>query len=293
MAHQIVTEVFQLEDADHSQSFQEACDLLQLPLEFRRGSGSLVNPGDWKNNSGKTDIIVTIMERVQKLMALAKSTSEAEAAVALAKAQELVRKYNIQENLYSESKEDFRYLVIDTKKQRLNPIYSHLASLLIQYYNVDVVFTTTYNVKLKKNTQCLEVFGRQTQVVIAEYVFEFLWRVLESLWLDHSKGLSREAFYKKSFQLGIIAGFQEKLEQEKKKIVVETAKNEKSLVAQEDAARRVFVKKRYPRLRSRTSGRSSIDRDAYDSGMEQGRDVEIRRGIQKNKDKRFLLKGMF
>lgn len=320
MAHQIVTEIFGLPDSHHAESFQKACDLLSLPPEFRRGSGELTEPNAWKNKSKKTETITNVVERIQKLLALASSTNEAEAAVAVTKAHELMRKYNIQENVYRDQKdkEDFRYILYDTQKQRLSPVYSHLASMLIHFYNVDVIFTSQFNAKTLRSNQCLEIYGRETHVVVAEYVLHFMLRTLESLWKAHAKKTGAGALQKKSFQLGILAGFQQKLEADSAAMseasviqsegeayskpahagdpspslwMTEASLGTTDLLIQEDESRRTYIQKRYPRLRSRSSGRSMIDTSMYARGVEQGREVQLRKGIHKTSTTIYSLKG--
>lgn len=299
MAHQVVTEIFGLPDSDHAESFQKACDLLHLPHEFRSGRGELNEPQSWKHKSQKTETITSIVDRVNKLLALASSTNEAEAAVAMTKAHELMRKYNIAANLNLDpkDKEDFRFLLFDTGKQRLSPVFSHLASMLIHYYNVDVIFTSKFNAQTLRSTQFLEIYGRETHVIVAEYVLHFMLRTLESLWRDHAHKTGASALQKKSFQLGLLSGFQQKLEAEAQAPVVSDApsatglQSTKHLLRLEDSARRLFVEQRYPRLRSRSSGRSQIDTHMYQKGVESGRSVEIRKGIRTGQSLIRALKG--
>lgn len=291
MAHQIISEVFHLPDSDHGENFQKACDLLALPLEFRKGSGALSESSSWKTESRKKDIIVTVMERIQKLMALAESTNAAEAEVALTRAQELIRKYNLQESsVVAKEKDDFRYIQWDTNKQRLSPVYSHLAHLLMNHYTVDVIFTSTYHPQTQKTSQCLEIYGRETHVLVAEYVLHFLIRVLEDLWRTHKKQTGKDNAFKKSYQLGILAGFAQKLENESQ-IVEKSPDSIAALVAQEDRARHKFIQQRFPRLRSRASGRSSIDRTTYNSGIEKGRNMQIHQAIKNDSGRVLFLKG--
>lgn len=292
MAHQIVSEIFELPDADHAESFQRACDMLALPAEFRRGSGSIVAPSDWKAKSTKTEALTRIIEKIQKLFALASSTtSESEAATAMARARELTRKYDIHESAFAESTEDFQYVVINTHKQRLSPLYSHLATLLMEHYCVEVIFTSTFNASTLKSSQCLEIYGRETHVVVAEYVLHFLLSTLEELWREHARGKKLSAIYKKSYQMGIVAGFEQRLQREARQLRTQDEGSLKALVVVEEQRRHEYMQLRYPRLRSRSGRASHIDNEMYAYGVAHGRDVQIRKGIKRNSNTKLLLNG--
>lgn len=294
IAHQIVGEIFGLSEHDHGESFQKACDLLALPPEFRRGTGDIVSPSQWREQSTKTEAITRVIEKIQKLFALASSTnSEAEAGVAMARARELSRKYDIHETVLGTDSEEFRYIVINTGKQRLSPLYSHLSSLLMDHYSVDVIFTSTFSAQTLKPSQCLEIYGRETHVVVAEYVLQFLLKTLDDLWRAHARGKKLSAVYKKSYQIGIVAGFKERLQKEEQLLAhaENPAKVHNSLMVIEERRRQEYIQLRYPRLRSRSTGSSWIDNETYAHGVVDGRDVQIRKGLKKNATQNFLLKG--
>lgn len=293
MAHQIVNEVFKIADAGHQESFHRACDLLQLPPFFRRGSGDLTKDGSWQNSHGKSDKMTTVIQKIQKLFLLSSSPNPAEAALALERAQELMYRYNVHESLVHESPENFKYIVVDTGKSRLSPIYSHLASLLIEHYNVDVIFTKTFNVSLLKPVQALEIYGRESQVVVAEYVLHYLLRTLEELWQGYSQSKKqRSSYLKKSFQLGILNGFANALKRNKSSqedSMQGLVATQKSLQIENEERSR-FVSSRYPRLNHRTSGRSAIDRISFGAGQSRGQNIDIRSAIQRGRNPRLFLK---
>lgn len=294
MAHQIVTEVFKLADSDHSQSFQRACDLLAVPSDFRRGSGTISETSEWKNKSTKAEALGSVIEKIQKLFALASSTtSEAESASAIARARELTRKYDLHEATMGEEPSEFRYAVVNTGKQRLSPIYSHLAGLLIEHYQVDVIFTSTFNAAKLKPSQCLEIYGRETHVLVAEYVLDFLMRTLEDLWSAHAQDKNVAPIYKKSYQMGILAGFQDRLKRESEILspIEEPSQRASALMVVEEKQRLQFLQQRYPRLRSRSGSKSWVDNESYARGVADGKDVQIRKGLNNKTRGMLSLKG--
>lgn len=307
MAHQMVSEIYLQDDTPHGEFFKKACEQLKVPKEFQKGSGALTDPSAaWKAQGQKSETLMAVVQKIEKLFALAKSTNEAEAAVAVAKAQELLRKYDIDQNLLAEQKQDFRYTLYDTGKQRLSPVYSHMASLLMNHYNVDIIFIHHFNVHTKKTTQVLEICGRESHVLIAEYVFDFLMRSLNHLWQDYSKATRAPPQAKTSFQLGVLAGFQKKLVETQEDAIVsdqEASKlsangnlldhkaltlNRALLQRKEQRERNHFIKQRHPRLRSRKRGVSQLDSEVYSTGFREGSDIRIHQGITSSK-KRFGL----
>ena len=296
MAHQIVTEVFKSTDSGHQESFHKACDLLHLPNYFRRGSGDLSREMDWQCTPSKNDKITTIIQKIQKLFSLASSKNSAEATLALERAQELMCRYNIDESLVRCAPENFKYIVIDTGKSRLGPIYGHLASLLIEHYNVDVIFTSTFNVQQMKRVQSLEIYGRESYVVVAEYVFYYLLRTLEDLWSTYSGNIKGRTLYlKKSYQLGVLKGFSQALTQVEDQMHQQSMGliRTKNSLNKEDRERRDFMKLRYPKLSLRSKGRSALDRTTYGQGLSQGQTLDIRDAISRARPQRLLRSPFF
>lgn len=287
MAHQIVSDLYGGdEDRPHGLHFQQACELLAVPSLFQRGSGELPELGSSQSRQSlKNEALMGIVKKIEKLFALAKSTNESESQLALLKAQELLKKYNLTEAFICDQQEEFCYFLYDTGKQRLSPVYSHIASLLVHYYHVDVIFSDTFHAHSGKKTQTLEIYGRESHVMIAEYVLQFLLRVLQDVWEQHYRLYQAPSRLKKSFQLGVLHGFEETLKNSVPVVQEEwgdetySSQSRQILVKKEAELLRHYMKQRHPRMRLRRTGGSRIDLQEYNRGVDEGRHVRLHQGV--------------
>ncbi len=105
MAHQVCSELFRQSDGGHGPLFQKACDLLGLPAPFRLASGDLPEAGATDSAGNRqTEQGRQFIRRIGKLLALAGSANEHEAALAMEKASQLMARHNlrqVQEDLQS------------------------------------------------------------------------------------------------------------------------------------------------------------------------------------------------
>src|SRR4051812_37497962 len=94
MAHQIVSEVFFSDDA-HGSDFQRACAKLGMADWARRAESELACPiHHWKEIASE-ESNERLLRRAEKLLALATSSNEHEAALAMQRVQEMYSKYNL------------------------------------------------------------------------------------------------------------------------------------------------------------------------------------------------------
>ena len=132
MAHQIAEEVLGSDkEPPHGPAFQRACNLLRAnpeasgkyPLLDERVSGDAVRTED------------KIMLRVKKLMALAQSNNRHEAEVAMAKAHEIIEKYNV-DLLEKDAAREFVSVFLGRPALRHSREHYHLSALLQEFYFV-------------------------------------------------------------------------------------------------------------------------------------------------------------
>jgi len=292
LAHMFVSEVLQ-GDASHGSDFHRACEILGVPEEYRGGGLDLGEPlRTWQEMSEVPEEDAVVLRKVEKLLAMAESTNENEAFLAMARVQELIHKYNL-ERVLNRKKNRYVSLLINHRKQKVDRLQRMIAGLLTGYYFVDVVFADLYDAQQNVVHKTMEILGTEQNVYMAEYVYGFLRQQSESLWDSYrTKNALKGASPKMSFQTGVIAGFKRKLDQMEKnaqraaRSAAHISENlpsgvepeSKSLVRFDDPGLRKFVKSRFPRLTSiRTGGR--VLGEHYDSGRVQGERIVIHRGI--------------
>ena len=127
--------------------------------------------------------------------------------------------------------------------------------------------------------------GRRENILMAEFVYHFLAQQCASLWAAHKKLTKCAGNLRRSYQLGILAGFDHKLlHAQKIDDVVSTSlgmtSNEvAALIKTETSGIATYVGIRYPRLSTKSWGRGRLDKDMFESGQTAGRSLNLNKPI--------------
>lgn len=288
MAHQVVSDIFGGDDK-HGPDFHRACQMLGVPDEYRTPSGDLPRAVIDPKVDDLRDETHRLMDKVQKLLALAQSSNGNEASLAMAKANEIIARYNLDE-LQGGRNRHYSHLIIDTKVKRLENYQRHIVSILMGYYFVEAVLSETYDAIKDERYRTIELFGATENVLMAEYVFYFLLNHLDILWrchqLENAAARSRD---KRSYWLGVLRGFSDKLSlQEKSRHTAHLVTGARSpstasaLVLAKDQGLREFIRTRYPRLRQYSSRGSAVNVQAFQAGVADGQELTLHRGVTEN-----------
>jgi predicted SprT family Zn-dependent metalloprotease len=284
MAHQMDSDIF-FGVGDHGEGFKRACKLLGLPPEYQCSSldsGSKIF--NWKEDLIQSDEQTenhTMIRRVEKLLSLAQSSNENEALAAMEKVMQIYQVYNIK-RIESRTKSNYVYAVINLKKQRIESYQSTIGNILQEFYFTEVVYGGLYDAQSLKTYQVMELFGTKENVQMAEYVFYFLNSKVLDLWQDYSKKNMLPVKFKRSYMIGVLRGFSEKL-REIKKSHLETIGTGSSLtIAENDEYLKRFVREKYPRLTNSSGSSSGIYSHAFESGKQDGKSIVINKGIETN-----------
>lgn len=291
MAHQYVEEILKTSD-QHGPAFQKACDVLAVEKWARKAEIHSLTNLEFLVGKSRQEAEEGILRRVQRLLALTQSTNEHEALAAMKKVIELQEKYQLDLMRVART-DEFDSLLIEHKLKRLPAFHSRLASILINYFSVQVVFTTLYDKGRMCVFQAIEILGRHENVKIAEYVYWYLYNTLYMLWLQYqnmsgAKGLSAKLTY----YLGVLKGFEEKLHEQKYKgseVKNQSNEQEKSLIKKEEKLLDRFMKEKYPRLHSKKTYQRSSDRSIFNDGFSKGKTLEIHPGIKPKEGKIHLI----
>jgi len=283
MAHQIVTQVFS-GDGGHGELFQKACQMIGLPHDFRSASGDIPRVIlDFKEHEIGSEK-KKLLEKVNKLLSLAESKNEHEANLAMTKAQELIQKYNL-ERIKSDTETKYVYKIINHKKRRIENYQRQICSILSDFFFVDIVNSYLYDAESCDTHRTIELLGTLENVLMAEYVYFFLLNQIKSLWAHHQSKTGASFKEKRSYWLGIIQGFREKLElMEKKKFKPPNYQNPRpptvsALVCMEDIMLKKFSSERFPRLFRRSHQYTKIYEKTYETGKQEGRNLNLYRGV--------------
>lgn len=280
MAHQIVTDVFEVSEL-HGEHFRKACDILGVDSAFARATTDIeLAKADWRKEVVSSDE-QRILNRVEKLLSLAQSSNEHEAWLATQRVREILARYNLDEHL-NQTASGYVYLILPLGKLRMSSAEKMICSILTSYFFVSVVLSRGFDAKAGLDEQCIELYGKRTNVLMAEYVFHFLRQQCESLWKSFKK--TNPHANRLSYQTGLMLGFREKLERENKewKAREQGAALVLAKSGDNDPALRDFVARRIPRISRRSSSQSNVHSDSFEAGKQKGKSISIHRGIEKS-----------
>lgn len=282
MAHQAVSELFRSHDA-HGKTFEEACDLLGVPQEFREASGDLPR------------IILDICERavgsphrnllmkIEKLLALAQSCNEHEALLAMEKANFLIAKYNIR-RIEQGGQDRYESHIINHKSKRIENYQRKICSILSNHFFVKIILSDLFDAEQCCTHKTIELLGTSENVLIANYVYSFLLAQMNSLWQQFQLSHQTTGRQKRSYCLGVLDGFARKLAGQNQKAFDTTMHHAAPaplsvLVCNKDQGLSRFMEQRHPRLSQKKFAAAKVYRQEYEAGCSDGRNLTLNKGL--------------
>ena len=270
MAHQYVEEILKItEESSHGQTFKRIC--CEKGFDYR-ASGDMSGWIDQNRHVTAESCSHKALQKIQKLLALAQSTSPHEAELAMSKAQELLLRYNIS-LLELEAQRKYIHLQIGQVGKK-NPVKSMVGLIISKFYFVEAIWVFGYDQFKNRSGRILEIYGTPENVALAEYVHDYLHTVSEIFWNDYKK---RERIsgnkHRRTYIYGLLHGFHEKLE-------ARAAENRaRSLIWRGDPLLMDYYHRRNPKVRRSHYHYSRSCQEIYRSGMTSGRKLVIHKGI--------------
>ncbi len=292
MAHQICSEIHRREDAGHGPLFREACTRLGLDAPFHRASADLEEGiADLAQGSTATEQGRQIIDKVRKLLALGSSDNEHEAALAVQRAGELLTRYRLDFDALAEDL-GLVHRTINTGGRTLPVHRKSICALLETGFGVRVICASLYDPLANQSFKTIELLGREEEVAIAEHCYHFLENRLQTLWERNRRGFTVNGrIAKKSYLLGLLAGFRQTLERSRNA----TARpSQKSAPASDLPALRAqqrledFVAFRFPRLRQMRGKSTMMHGEAYNQAVATGREITLHRPMDGGTTTRLL-----
>jgi hypothetical protein len=282
MAHQLADD-WQKADGSgrkpHGAMFQQACRKLGVADWAASATGNLpVQIPNWRQRVLTPDE-ERLLKRAEKLLALAESSNEHEAALAVERVRQLYAKYNL-ERLAAGTQPAHVHCIINMRRRRIESGDSAIFSILTAHFMVRAIFTSLYDAADLCEYRAVELLGTRENVLMAEYVYHFLRHKLDTLWADYRNRTGTTGSARRSYMLGVLAGFREKLEASAAKPVDEGVNvTSTALLQLADLQLEAFVARRYPRLRTRWWGSGYRDRESFGAGVADGGTITLHRGI--------------
>ncbi|MCL2459223.1 MAG: SprT-like domain-containing protein [Desulfobulbus sp.] len=281
MAHQMCSELHHREDAGHGKLFRECCQRLGLAAPFNRASGDLaatiaaLTPGSASTEKGRQ-----IIAKVRKLLALSASDNEHEAALAVQRAEQLLTRHRLDFDGLAKDQE-LVHRTINTGGQTLAIYRKVICAILEGCFGVRVICASLYDPRADCSFKTVELLGREEEVAVAEHCYHFLENRLHTLWECRRQDFAGHGrIARKSYFLGLLAGFRETLEQSRRpgaepEPTCRQGHGLPALRCQEQLE--AFVAFRFPRLRRMRKQGSTMDRAAYQEAVAAGRKIFLRR----------------
>lgn len=278
MAHQLVSEVLGQEDS-HGPAFQKACQRLAVATWARSPVCEIATPLGFSQTTGSKD--QRLLARIQKLLQLARGGTKHEAEQAMVRVQQLQQEHGI----HVSDDDDFEYRFVTHEKKRMTGYQVQTAALLVEFFGVQIVHTSTFSRARLAEVKGFEILGRRQAVEIAEYVYWFIINNSELLWQTFRRGKPGNQG-RSSFNAGVIAGLRRQMvsvqppaPRSATRLPVKSP-GRGALAAAADQALLDYVGAKHPRLSSRTVRSSERDLRAFRAGEEQGRNLTIRPGVK-------------
>lgn len=279
MAHQYVDEVLgAVDETAHGPAFRRVCS--------ERGIDARANgaPGDENSTNARADEEQAALDKIARLLNLASSSNEHEAQAAMAAAQRLMLKYNL-DVCSHESKRDYCFRHIGKPSGRVYEAPRILALILSEHFFVETIWVPVWRPLEGKRGSVIEVCGTRANVELAAYVYDFLTHTSERLWREHKRARSISGDRdRRAFLAGVMTGFRNKLASQKR------TDREHGLVWRGDADLSAYLKQRHPRSHW-TRYASSQHQAAHVEGQRAGSTIVLHRGLSTETQKRGRLLG--
>jgi hypothetical protein len=259
MAHQYVEEVLEVKDETaHGKAFRDVC------ARFGVDAAAAGVPDAPAADGARARVI----ERVARLLALAESPNVHEAEAAMAAAQRLMLKYNV-ELRHDGGARAYGFRHLGEPSGRVGEAERVLASILAKHFFVEVIWVPVYRAREGKRGSVLEICGSPENLEMAEYAHAFLRHTARELWDEHkTKTGERSNRDRRTFLAGVMTGFADKLARQASRAASE------GLVWVGDGDLHRFYRVRHPHIRNvRYGGQRRTQ--AFASGKEAGKRIVL------------------
>jgi len=276
MAHQYVDEVLGARDETaHGPAFRRVCAERGIDA---RASGSPTASAEASREEQSA------LEKIARLLTLASSPNEHEAQAAMAAAQRLMLKYNLDVSAKSVAR-DYCFRHVGKPSGRVFEAPRILALILSEHFFVETIWVPVWRPLEGKRGSVIEVCGTRANVELADYVHDFLTHTSERLWREHKRAHAITGNRdRRAFLAGVMTGFRNKLKSQTKE------HREHGLVWRGDAELSAYLKQRHPRSHW-TRYSSSQHQAAHAEGQRAGSQIVLHRGLGAKAENRGRLLG--
>ena len=291
-AHQLVSDLGGFDDrrqAPHGPAFKRMGFRLGLDPFYLQASTDLREdcPRPWPDlELPPQSESLKILDKVKKILALSGSSVEGEAQAAMNAAARLMARHNLEalDKAVSIGDEIYESRLIRLESGRIDTRLALIAKILNRHFFVENIFVPAYDPHSDTELKGLELMGRPENIRLAEHVFHFLMERSENLWREyHKKHRGGGHAARNSFIIGLLDGFEAKLNQAAQTDEAGSAEGFSALVLARDQALGDYVQRRHPRLRTVTPGRGRrYCPQSGQAGQKAGRSLNINSPLEQS-----------
>jgi len=289
IAHQVAEFLYGTAVKPHGPEFKRICQQLGAnPL----ASGSSAPPDIdiFAEHSDEGTETGRLYARIRKLLALAASTDQNEAELALTKAHQLMAKHGI---VQMDSKDGFDDFSIYTPHLPVSWQYcigQMLALIVREHFHVDSIATYEPNLLTGRTHKVIALCGSKGDLRVAGYVWDCLVRFLQSSWKSARRKLwdagcvvNSHAF--KSFALGALDKINTKL-----KAQAASEPETYAIAPADDKRLHDYFHWLFPSAKIGRKWTTSVNADFLEMGREAGADFQLTPGLdgKEGQQTRFL-----
>ncbi len=224
-----------------------------------------------------------ILDKVRKLLRMAdrsRGSTENEAKVALAKAQELMTRHNIDSALLRSERGEHGGIFTVSKGQvdlpkTLNPADYMILSILQVHFNVKTILMPN-----GRGTP-VDIIGAPADIDFAIFAFNYLRQTFFRSWNEFKRGHANpdKASYYRGLRDGLHAALKAAKQKAEQSYATDQREKFQLVVVDQEAAIKHYVAENYGRLRNRSQRRRHLHSGSYAAGQTKGRTIQINRPL--------------
>lgn len=273
----------------HGVEFRMACARLGVPSPFAKSTCDLTSTMlDWRTEK-RDETTERMLEKVRKLLSLANSSNEHEALLAMNRVREIYAKYNLEQvqDMRQDVKSDeYVHLFLGDGKKQVQIHQRKIIGILVGHFFVQAIFGKMFNADTTEATSVVELIGTRENVLMADYVYNFLLQQTEFHLRETEKKVGRSLgrIGRQSFRLGLLSGFENKLQSAAENRSHERAESANLIVRalvqfEKDPHLKDYMRQVYPNLGTWRSSGHRIDRGVYSDGQIVGSSITLNRPV--------------
>lgn len=217
----------------------------------------------------------SVIEKVQKLLALSKSSNANEAAAAAAAANRLIDQYRLSEADFATNESEIDPLIEDDgfiyETGRIVPWKSSLVIALAKHYGC-ALFNATHHPNGRQVSR-YKLIGRTSDIQITKYMFN--WLMMECQRLSEKEARGKGRVFASSYCQGFVAGVRQQLIKSREEAKQQASQSAIIKIDAREQEARDLMNKLHNLRTNRSQSAAQINPYAFDAGMNRGKSIHL------------------